>query len=395
MTAYSNSLLSTYEQCPLKYKLRYRDRIKRKFETVEGFLGTMIHWTLRKCYDDHRFGVNMNMDGLLSHFNGLWKQRWNDSIIIVKKDKTSEDYKSRGEEMLGDYYRHYSPFNSDVTIDTELSVSFFLDDAHKYRMIGYIDRLSKTPDGIIQIHDFKTSANLPSQNDADTDRQLALYQLGIQQKWPDYNTIHLIWHYLAFDMELVSSRSPEAISELAWNTIRLIDEIESIQEFPPRESGLCGWCEYPDLCPIRKHFIRKESFTKDEYDSEQGVILVDRFTLLNNRGEDTDGEMEKLKIELIEYAHREGIDVIRGSEYQVEITPVNKMEFRGQSDIESKELENIIHEAGKWAKVFQNDIHSLAGVFDSRIWSNELMEQIMKYSNNEQGYSIQISRLGN
>jgi len=96
-------------------------------------------------------------------------------------------------------------------------------------MIGYIDRLSKTPDGIIQIHDFKTSANLPSQNDADTDRQLALYQLGIQQKWPDYNTIHLIWHYLAFDMELVSSRSPEAINELAWNTIKLIDEIEGLE----------------------------------------------------------------------------------------------------------------------------------------------------------------------
>ncbi len=395
MTVYSNSLLSTYEQCPLKYKLRYRDRIKRKFETVEGFLGTMVHWTLRKCYDDHRFGVNMNMDGLLSHFNGLWKHRWNDSIIIMKKDKTSEDYKSRGEEMLGDYYRHYSPFNSDQTIDTELSISFFLDDAHKYRMIGYIDRLSKTSDGIIQIHDFKTSANLPNQNDADTDRQLALYQLGVQQKWPDYNTIHLIWHYLAFDMELVSLRSPEAICELAWNTMSLIDEIESTQEFPPRESGLCDWCEYPDLCPIRKNIVIKESFTKNEYDSQQGVILVDRFALLNNRGEGTEGEMEKVKIELIEYALREGIDVIRGNEYQVKITPVNKMKIRGESDIESTELENIIHEVGKWAKVFQNDITSLGAVFDNNLWSNELMEQIMKYSNDEKGYSIQISRPGN
>ncbi len=341
MTAYSNSLLSTYEQCPLKYKLRYRDKIKRKFETVEGFLGTMVHRSLKKCYDGHRSGAGMNMDGLLSHFNGLWKHHWNDSIIIVKKDKCSNDYKSRGEEMLGKYFRHYSPFNSDLTIDTESSVSFFLDDAQEYRMIGYIDRLSKTSDGIIQIHDFKTSANLPSQNDADTDRQLALYQLGVQQKWPD-NNIRLIWHYLAFDIELVSTRSPETLLELTRNTMRLIDEIESTNEFPPRESGLCDWCEYPDLCPTRKYFENKESFAKNEYDNEQGIILVDRFVLLNNRGEGVDGDIEKVKNELIEYAHREGIDVISGSEYQVKIALVSKM----------KSVTKVILRAKNWKTLF-------------------------------------------
>ncbi len=54
MPIYSNSQLSTYEQCPLKYKLRYRDRVKRDIESVEGFLGTMVHETLKKCYDDAR-----------------------------------------------------------------------------------------------------------------------------------------------------------------------------------------------------------------------------------------------------------------------------------------------------------------------------------------------------
>jgi hypothetical protein len=35
----SHSQLSTYEECPLKYKLLYRDRIKRDTEGVEGFPG--------------------------------------------------------------------------------------------------------------------------------------------------------------------------------------------------------------------------------------------------------------------------------------------------------------------------------------------------------------------
>ena len=394
MTAYSNSLLGTYEQCPLKYKLRYRDRIRRKLETAERFLGTVVHWTLKECYDDYRFGGNKDLDGLLSHYNRLWKQGWNDSIIIMKRDKTQEDFKSHGEEMLGNYYRHYSPFNSDLTIDTELSVSFFLDDAHNYRMIGYIDRLSRTPDGIVQIHDYKTSANLPSQVDVDTDRQLALYQIGVQQKWPDFKNIRLIWHYLAFDMELVSSRSPKAISELAGDTMRLIDEIESKQDFPPRESGLCDWCEYLDLCPLRKHFVKLKSLTKNEYVNEPGVILVDRYTLLKNRSESTDWEIENAKVALLEYARREGIEVVRGSEYQVRIKPVSKLNSLGENDIERKELDKIVHQLGKWAKVFQTDITSLSNIVDSTFWSNELMEQVVKYGKNEMGDSIQITKLG-
>ena len=54
MPIYSHSQLSMYEQCPLKYKLRYRDRIKRVIEGVESFLGMMVHDTLQKCNDDVR-----------------------------------------------------------------------------------------------------------------------------------------------------------------------------------------------------------------------------------------------------------------------------------------------------------------------------------------------------
>jgi len=62
MTIYSHSQLSTYEQCPLKYRLRYRDKIKRDTEGVEAFLGTMVHETLKKCYDDVRYTKMNTLD---------------------------------------------------------------------------------------------------------------------------------------------------------------------------------------------------------------------------------------------------------------------------------------------------------------------------------------------
>ena len=95
MPTYSHSQLSTYENCPLKYKLRYRDRIKRDVEGIEAFLGTMVHDTLKKCYDDARLTKVDTLDELLSHFEKLWQQNWHDSILITTRDVTSEHYLSK------------------------------------------------------------------------------------------------------------------------------------------------------------------------------------------------------------------------------------------------------------------------------------------------------------
>lgn len=171
-----------------------------------------------------------------------------------------------------------------------MRLSFSLDDQNKYRLMGYIDRLSCTSDGVYHIHDYKTSAYLPSQEQADSDRQLGLYHIGVQKKWPDIKNIKLTWHYLAFDRELASSRSDQAIAQLVADTTRIIDEIESAREFAPKESGYCEWCEYPDLCPMRKHFYTVEALPPNEYLTEPGVVLVNKYAELREKAGEIDEE---------------------------------------------------------------------------------------------------------
>jgi len=74
MAVYSHSQLGMYEQCPLKFKLRYRDKIKRDIEGIEAFLGTMVHDTLKKCYDDLRFTRINSLSNLLAYYNKIWQQ---------------------------------------------------------------------------------------------------------------------------------------------------------------------------------------------------------------------------------------------------------------------------------------------------------------------------------
>ena len=392
MATYSHSQLSMYEQCPLKYKLCYRDKIKRDVEGVEAFVGSRVHDTLKKCYDDVRLTKVDTLDELLSYYDNIWQQNWHDSIIITKKDLTQDHYKALGKRMLETYYQRYAPFGSDITISTEMRIAFSLDD-DRYRLMGYIDRLSRCEGDVYQIHDYKTSAYLPSQQDADIDRQLGLYHIGVQKKWPDINNIRLVWHYLAFDKDLVSSRSEEAISKLVEDTIRTIDEIEATDHFTPRESGLCDWCEYPDLCPLRKHFVKVEALPANEYLNEPGVVLVNKYAQLREEASEIGEEMDKVKEAILDYARREEVEVIKGSDRKVRVKFDEKLKFPGKSEIERRELDDAIKQAGMWMEVSQLDTTSLNRVIENSLWSEELINQVLKYGRIEETSAVYLSKL--
>ena len=393
MPIYSHSQLSMYEECPLKYKLCYRDKIKREIEGIEAFLGTMVHETLKKCYDDVRLTKVNSLADLLTFYDKVWQENWHDSIIITKKEVTKDHYQSLGNKLIETYYKRYAPFDSDMTLSTEKRVTFSLGDGDKYKLTGFIDRLSRTKEDIYQIHDYKTSAYLPSQEEVDNDRQLGLYQIGIQKTWPDIKNIRLIWHYLAFDRELVSSRSGEAISNLVEETIKVIDEIEFAEAFPPRESGLCDWCEYPDLCPMRKHFYTVEALLVNEYLNEPGVVLVNKYAELKEKASEIDEEMEKVKEAILEYARKEQVELIKGSDRKVRVRFDEKLKFPGKSEAERQDLDKAIKAAGKWLEVSQLDTTALTRVIEQSLWDIELIDEVIKYGRIEESSSVYLSKL--
>ena len=394
MAAYSHSKLSTYEQCPLKYKLVYIDKIKRpEEESIEAFLGSRVHDTLQKCYDDIKLTKLDSLSDLIGFFNKIWNKSWHDSVMVIRPDVTPEHYRKLGERLIENYYKRYSPFDQDITIDTEMRLHFALDEDNIYKMTGFVDRLSRTADGIYEIHDYKTSSYLVDQKEIDADRQLGLYHLAIQKKWPEAQKIRLIWHYLAFDTELVSYRTPQAIRSLTDDTIQLIDRIESTCDFPPSESGLCEWGEYQQFCPRRKHYYKVESLPVEEYSAESGVVLVNKYSELKAKAEAIDMEIRKIRDDLIDYARREQLEVIKGNDRKVRIKFEQRLKFPGKNDDERKELDNLLMEAGKWGEISQLDTILLGKVIEDKQWSPDLIERVLKYGKLEEISSVYLSKL--
>jgi putative RecB family exonuclease len=393
MPIYSHSQLSTYEECPLKYRLCYRDGIKRGTEGVEAFLGSMVHEALKNCYDAVKLAKVNTLDELVACYDSLWQKNWHDDIVITKKDMTANHYHALGRRMIETYYHRHVPFDKDITIGTEMRMRFSLDDGGKYQFQGLIDRLSRTPDGVHHINDYKTSAYLPGQEDVDGDRQLALYQIGVQKKWPDIKKVKLVWHYLAFDHELVSVRSAEQLAELSGDTVKLIDQIESAEEFPAQDSGLCDWCEYPDLCPNRKHFYTVEALPVNEYLKEPGVVLVNRYAELREKTREIDEEASRVKEALIEYARREDVTVIRGSDRKARVKFDEKLKFPGKNESGRAELDGVIVKSGKWQDVSQLDTTALTRIIEGGLWDKDLVSEVMKYGRIEETSAVYLSKL--
>jgi len=89
MTTYSNSRLSTFENCKYKYKLQYIDKIKVDVPTtVEAFMGDLVHQTLEKLYTDLKFQKLNTLKELLKFYHDLWEKEW--TVRLVGKREKDE-----------------------------------------------------------------------------------------------------------------------------------------------------------------------------------------------------------------------------------------------------------------------------------------------------------------
>jgi putative RecB family exonuclease len=258
VTIYSHSRLSTFEKCPLQYRYRYIDRIERDVQGVEAFLGNRVHEVLEFLYRSLGEGRCPPLEELIARFNADWDAAFSDRIRIVRKELDAGHYRGVGERCIAGYYATHHPFDEDETIGLEEKVLLALDEGERYRVQGYIDRLARLGDGIYVVHDYKTSASLPSGLALRRDRQLSLYEMGVRRRYPDAREVRLVWHYLAFGQTLDSRRTAAELDEHRRRTIALIDTIEAAAEHPPRESALCRWCDYRDICPVQRDAYRAE-----------------------------------------------------------------------------------------------------------------------------------------
>jgi putative RecB family exonuclease len=384
MTVYSHSRLSCYEQCPQKFKLQYIDKIQTEAEqTVEAFLGTQVHEALEKLYRDLMYQKTNSLEDLLAFFTNEWTANWNDDILIVNQQYHADNYRDMGKKYLTDYYHRYHPFDQGKTIALEENIKITLDAEGRYKLQGYIDRLTELKDGFYEIHDYKTNSRLPLVEYLRTDRQLALYMIGVKNQYPDVKDVHLIWHFLKFDKEIDSTRTDQELLQLKKDTISLIDTIENDEHFEAHPGFLCDWCEYQSYCPQWAHLHLIKDKPANEYLADSGVKLVNRYAEIKSAQKKAniqwDAEMEKIEEALCTFATNQHVDVVFGSTSKVRVTDTERYSFPGKNTKEREQLEQLLKQHGKLHEVSQLDTSALGKILQEKQWEQELLEALQNF----------------
>jgi putative RecB family exonuclease len=397
MSTYSHSQLSTYETCPHQYRLAYIDKIKIETEGIEAFMGSRVHDALEKLYRDLKVTKLNSLEDLLNFYYQSWEKNWNEMVQIIRKEYSAEDYQRLGEKCITDYYKRYYPFDQGRTLGLEENIYFPLEEEKGYWIRGFIDRLTLIDHSVLEIHDYKTSGRLPTQEEIHSDRQLAFYQMGVEGKWQDIREVRLIWHYLAFDTEIQSSRTLEELRRLRQETFELIQKIESDRQYLPKEGPLCDWCDYQGFCPKRKHLITVENLPPNEYLNEEGVTLVNRYVELKERkrvwNEEIDAELAKVEEALYAYAQREELEAIFGSDHVAKVKVEMKEKYPLKGDPNRKVLDELIKKAGKWMEVSDLNPWMLARLIGRGGWPPSLVNKVKEFSTVEESRSITVSKL--
>ena len=72
----------------------------------------------------------------------------------------------------------------------------------------------------------------------------------------------------------------------------------------------------------------------NEYLSEPGVVLVNKYAAIRNEAKKIDEDMEKVREAILDYARREEVEVIKGSDYKSGVKFDEKLKFPGKNDPE-------------------------------------------------------------
>jgi len=249
---YSYSKINTFFNCPHQYKLIYIDKIYNNSESIEAFMGKIVHsvleWTFKEKVDFALF------DTLVEKYHLEWENKWHADIFLAKIHLSKQYYYKLGIECLRNFYRNY---NNNCKQIKDVKTEVLVESKFKGHLLkGIIDRVD-IYENSVYIHDYKTGKPMQKQK-IKNNLQLFIYYLITVVKYPN-KKITLNWHYLKKrkDQTISIIYDKDSIEKLKLELEDKIKEIElstKKNNFDPKESFLCNWCYYWKECNAKNQY---------------------------------------------------------------------------------------------------------------------------------------------
>ena len=320
---YSFSQVQTYLKCPLQYKFRYIDEIvPPREESLELLLGKSVHMALQYLYDQVSNLKIPSEQEVVDFFVQEFQKQFATTQFEAEQ---GEIFENRGKVYIQNHYQRNYPFDKFKVLATEEFFNFRLPNWQIFR--GFIDRIDKIWDSLM-INDYKTNKRLPADEEQTNDEQIILYGYGILQKYgKQFKQVKWQLEYLHFDHIKPVQIDSQTLEQTVQKYVDVIDEIEQRKKqfyqgdqnaFEPKETSLCRFCAYKEICPLFAHWFGKVS--GDDLSKESIQMMVDEYVANANKIKELKNQNEQTKKLLVEYAQKHGFLKLFGQKYQIRIT---------------------------------------------------------------------------
>ena len=246
----SPSRAGDFQNCPLLYRFRTIDRLPEPASPAM-VRGTLVHAVLEDLFGEPAPGRTLEraVDLLPSEWEQLRQADPRVTELFTAEQAAEETaWLASSIDLLTTYFtmedpRYLEPAAREerVTYEPEPGLAFG----------GIVDRIDIAPDGRIRVVDYKSGRAPSPVFESKAIFQMRFYALVI---WRTRGVIPTLLQLMYFgDGQFLRYEPTE--SDLVHTEKKLlalwaaIERAIELRDFPPRPSGLCGWCAHQALCP--------------------------------------------------------------------------------------------------------------------------------------------------
>lgn len=337
MRRLSASSLKTYLRCPQQWKLKYVDRLPEEPKPFFN-LGSAVHAALEAFYEK-RLTEPPPLEEVLAAF----EEEFDPDAYPTEEER--ERRHRNGREMVRAYYeKHAADFRP--AFDTEKRLSF---EVEGVPFTGFVDRLDKLEGEKLRIVDYKTGGAFDLER-VKTDRQLTLYQLGVEQMY-GMPVDRLALYHVNSQTLLEAPRHPEERIEALKATVRDVERGIREERFEPDPGHYCKWCDFQPHCPA----------FADEYPENwqqepappapshaEAAAFADRYGELKARESEIRSELKEIRSRLERFFEETGERAVAGEAWRVRAS-----RSEGWRIEDEEALRELLEPAGLWERMLK------------------------------------------
>jgi len=242
-THLSASSITTYQQCPLRFRFSRIDRIPEP--TSEAMiLGTFVHEILEGFYaldpEDRTVAEARRIA------RELWENKFAEETSTVRI-KSVNDFRWQAWWCVENVFGMEDPPSVKIRgIEDKFSASI-----NDVPLLGFIDRWTEEEDGSLTVTDYKSGKVSKPQYEADKVFQIILY-VEMLERLNDLEISNAEIMYVKFKERKRYDPTPKRRKVVLKLIDQTWDGVTSGCEsghFATQTGPLCNWCAYKNICP--------------------------------------------------------------------------------------------------------------------------------------------------